>query len=206
MSGWYTTYSGYDTWTPDKGYSDLFKTYVREIRDWFKLKKVPGLNGTEVATGFWKPYVVQGKAVMVIVDRFIWNKYNSGSGPYFRLKIRVARKANVLRSMLSSRTSPMEVFFDEEIIMLFPNGGGSTFPNCPPLFKIDNPGYVGVSDQHGHHLYSSGTLCIMSDSGDWNPDKDTILRALNCCIDWIVWHESVHGSDPRAWRHSSGGY
>lgn len=195
MSGWFTTYTGYG-WTPQNGYSDLFVSYVKQIREWFRLEKT-GNVGIEVAKGQWIPYEVQGKSVKVILDRFEWMHYNS-DGVYFVMKLRVGK--NSLSSWLGrllNRTTPFEVIFDEEVTVMF----DERFPNTPPLFKINNPGYRMLTDLHEHHIFAPGIMCIMAGSDDWNPDRESILRAINAAIDWIVWHTDKWGNNPRRWAH-----
>ncbi len=191
---WYTTFGGYD-WTPDKGYSDLFATYVRLVREEFLLNKTNTV-GVEESRGLWVPYKVQHRDVSVIVDRFSWRGYGD-DGPFFDIKLRVALKTlPSWFNKLFGQTVGFRVIFNEEIRVLFRDD----FPASPPIFRIGNSKYQGLNDLHGHHIFSGGELCILADPGDWNPDKDTILRAINAAIDWIVWHHSKWGSDPSGWR------
>lgn len=195
MSRWFTTYGGCD-WTPQKGYSDLFISYVRAIRDWFHLEKTDRV-GVEVAKGIWKEYNVQERDVFVILDRFEWT-HGDSDNVFFKMKLRVGSRAfgNIF-FRLFNRQTPMKVIFDEEIKVIFP----SDFPNSPPYFQIQNRGYHNLTQLHEHHIYSGGEMCILADARDWNPDRDTILRAVNAAVDWIVWHYCTHGNNPERWSH-----
>lgn len=194
MNRWYTTYSGYD-WTPQNGYSDLFVSYVQAIRKEFHLQKT-SRTGIEVTNGVWTPYNLQNKDVKVIVDRFEWQHMTSDDEACFKIKIRVAAPRTQWWARLFGRQTTFQVIFDEEIAIMF----RSDFPGSPPLFKVLNPGYQHLRDLHEHHIFSGGIMCIMANPSDWNPNKDTILRALNAAIDWIVWHQGTWGNDPDGWR------
>lgn len=196
MSRWFTTYEGYN-WTPNDGYSELFKDYVIAIREWFHLEKT-NIVGVEVAKGTWKKYRVQGKEISVILDRFEWKHYSNSEEVFFKMKLRVGSRGfgNFLLRLFNRQT-PMNVIFNEEITVLFPGN----FPSNPPYFQINNRGYHHLSDLHRHHIFSGGIMCIMADSSDWNPNRDTILRAVNAAIDWIVWHYDTWGNNPERWSH-----
>lgn len=191
---WFTTYAGYD-WTPNKGYSDLFTSYVRSVRTHFQLVKTVRA-GVEVAKGIWIPYKVQGEDVQVILDRFEWKHYDESDGVFFVMKLRVAKKQRQgFLDLFSNRASPMVIIFDEVINVYFDR----SFPSSPPLFKVMNRAFMDLEDQHGHHIFKNGMLCIMANSSDWDPAKHDILRAINVVVDWVVLHYNNWGSDPERW-------
>lgn len=192
---WWTTSTNYN-WTPKDGYSDLFKEYVRDIRKHFHLTKT-GRTGIEVnEKGLWTPYQVQGENAMAIIDRFNWNGYDEWSETvYYMMNIRVAiKQRNLIQKLLGQEGNSLRVIFDEQVRVNFPRD----FPFSPPQFNVQNP-LFHVDDQHHHHLFSDGTLCIMAGNGDWDPEKDKILRAINAMVDWTVWHYKAWGSNPRRW-------
>ena len=192
---WWTTHTGYD-WSPDLGYNDLFKEYVRDIRNHFHLSKT-NRRGVQVnEKGLWVPYDVQNEDTMVIVDSFNWNGYDSFSeNVYFMLKVRVGiKRRSLFEKFLGMEGGRLKIIFDERVRVNFP----PNFPSSPPLFNIQNRDYH-VDDQHNHHLYSDGTLCILAGSSDWDPDVDKVLRAIHAMVDWTVWHYKNWGSNPRRW-------
>jgi len=179
---WFTTYSGY-RWTPEKGYNELFASYVTSIREHFKMRKtnVPGVEKS--TSGEWIPHVLQGRRVSVILDRFEWKHYIDDK-IVFALHLRVATKRNWLFRLFDRRTSPMNVIFDQDVLVIFTDD----FPSEPPKFKILGDRYANINGYHEHHMFRGGVMCIMADSDDWDPDRDNILRAVNAALDWIVWH------------------
>jgi hypothetical protein len=192
---WYTALSPAE-WSPEKkgAYNDFFTDMIRGTRAAFYLEKVhAGLEANP--SGKWRPFNVQGKEALAIVDRFEWMNFDSDDGIYFDMKLRVAVKETNVIQMLFGRTSTTKIIFDEVVRINF----DEEFPISPPLFRVISSHYRNITDMHGHHLFSNGTLCILADRKDWNPEKEHILRAVNAAIDWIVWHYETWGTDPRRW-------
>lgn len=192
MYRWFTNYTGRD-WTPVKGYNAVFAEHVRLIREWFRLKKT-GTSGVEVATDFWRKYLLQRETVYVRVDRFEWKGYTDYSyeTPRFRLGIRLAREKprGILARILNEDSQArIEEFFHNTLVIEFPR----EYPESPPRFRIDDRRYDTSSSSHDHHMFSGGWFCILASPSDWNSSRDTIVSGLNAALDWIIWHHQKFG-------------
>lgn len=179
MGYWFTTYQKPD-WTPDKQlYTDLFKfRVVRAIREHFSLEKKA--TGTELTTGKWVPYLLEGQNVMVTVDKFTWMEFK-GSGwnitPVLRLDVRTASKVPHVNK-------PAVTFWTNQFRVEFP----TEFPMSKPEFYVENRRYREIGGSEAHNLLGEGRLCILADNDDWKPREDTVLSGFNVALQWAVRH------------------
>ncbi len=195
MYYWFSTYTG-NKWKPKDGYNGTFRDQVVLLREWFRLRKAG--TGREEGTGAWLEYKLQHETCYITVDSLTWSDYrtcpssyrnekdadyyNDYITPTFKLNVKLARERY---------SGKKEVFFEETLVIEF----SPKYPSSPPVFSISSGKYPSLSNiaPYEHHMMQSKILCIMAGRTDWNPDKDTIVRAVNAAFDWIVWHYNKFG-------------
>lgn len=195
MYYWFSTYTG-NNWTPKEGYNGTFRDQIILLRKWFGLKKVRA--GREEGTGLWREYKLRKQTIYVTVGSLSWDEYRRRNSSYrnerdyhdygdyitpvFRLNIRLAKE---------NASGNKEVFFKETLVIEF----SPRYPTSPPVFSIDSGRYPTLRNiiPYEHHMMQSRILCILADPGDWNPNSDTIISAVNAAFDWILWHYGKFG-------------
>jgi hypothetical protein len=195
MTNWFTTYQE-DDWTPSKGFNQFFAQHIQLIRSTFKLKK-NGV-GEELSTGHWELYNLEGRTLFITIDRFTWMEFEPiqdqrdddiiGITPVFKLEVRIAEAFYLLDSSTPHR-KPTAIW-QHTLVIKFP----PRYPGQKPRIFVDDKKYKNseyIGDRH--HLYNKdGELCILAGDNDWNPEKDTVISALNIAFQWAVIHYDRH--------------
>lgn len=195
MSNWFSNYKGLN-WKPTNGYNESFAQQVRTIRDWFQLEKDPKRPGVDKGSKM-RPYTLRGWNVLVLVQRFEWSDYRDVGGyitPIFLLKIKIFQEADRFEPIFN-HTLKVEFYED--------------FPLTQPRIRVEHQRYYSpveniektFTDENGQrhrlyvdHMYRGGWMCIYDKyDNPWDPQKHTIISAINAALDWCVWHLQEKG-------------
>lgn len=186
MSWW--TGSSSPNWPPQEGVTKLFADQVRYLREHFGLAKAS--FGVETGTGQWVPYGIKPHSaprckrnhrswqgdypVWVQVSRFNWTAVNDEVCFNLAIEIKDAKKT----------------LFKNTLAIKFPGD----YPRHPPRFWVGDAHYVSRMEANimDHHIYGGGRFCIF-EGEEWNADLDTIISAVNCAIELLVWHVYQYG-------------
>jgi hypothetical protein len=186
---WFTDYEGND-WDPSYGYSEEFVLEVRALRDRFSLKKES--TGVE-SGGTWVPYTTPaGHIIQIAIPKLRWREKGRWiylgkdieiPSPLLRVELRVgeAKKPSLL-----SR-SRVKVFWEDEIQITFPEA----YPTINPNVIHSGKPQIRVSSSYGateRNILAHGILCVMNNPGDWNPETDRVIRAIEVAADWASRH------------------